>query len=71
MDDNYENINIEELRKDLTDYFGTAMFTFPVAMMDLIDAEKASGDELIQIALNNGFNLDNYFDDTYKYTRTE
>lgn len=56
----YDNIDFEELRRDLMDYFGTATPMFPVAMMDLIDVEHASEDKLIQIALDNNFDLDNY-----------
>ena len=61
------NINIEKLRKDLMDYFGTASFNgFPIASMDLISVENASNEELIQIALNNNFDLNNYINNEYK-----
>lgn len=55
-----ENIDIEKLRSDLIDYFGSAIPFIPVAMGDLIEVENASEDSLIQIAINNGFDLDNY-----------
>lgn len=55
------NIDIEELRKDLEDYFGSAMFNAgEVAMIDLQEIEKASEEELINIAISNGFNLNDY-----------
>ena len=56
----YDNIDFEELRRDLMDYFGTATPMFPMAFMDVIDVENASESKLIQIALDNGFDLDNY-----------
>ena len=55
------NIDIERLRKDLLDYFGSAMFSgFPMAMMDVSRVENASADTLIRIASENGFNLNKY-----------
>ena len=56
-----DNIDIEEFRKDLIDYFGSAMFAVsPIAMIDLTKVENASDEELIRIALDNNFDLDNY-----------
>lgn len=56
-----ENIDFEQLRKDLIDYFGTAMFSgLPLAIMDLSKIEKASKEELIIIAQQNNYDLDNY-----------
>ena len=64
---NIEDINIEKLRQDLIDYFTSAMFlASPVALIDLTDIETANKEELIQIAINEGFNLNNYIN---KYTR--
>lgn len=54
------NIDYEKLREDLMDYFGSAMGLFPVAVMDVIRIENASNDELVQIARENGFDLNNY-----------
>ncbi len=54
------NINVEKLRKDLIDYFGTAMSFMPIAMMELSKVEKASRNELIKIAKENGFDLSKY-----------
>ena len=53
-------IDIEALRNDLINYFGTAMSFNPMAVMDLTEVEKASPEKLIDIALNNGFNLSDY-----------
>ena len=53
-------IDIEKLRKDLMDYFGTAMMYNPLAIMDLSKVEKASPDELVEIARKKGFDLSKY-----------
>lgn len=53
-------IDIEKLRKDLVNYFGTAMMYNPMAMMELSKVEKASPEELVEIAIANGFNLYDY-----------
>lgn len=54
-------ININRLRSELLNYFGTAMAgPFPMAMMDVAKIENASDEELIQIALDNHFDLDKY-----------
>lgn len=58
---NSKNIDIEKLRSDLTDYFGTAMFSgFPMAIVDLSDVERASAEELLNIATKNRFDLKDY-----------
>ena len=55
------SIDIEKLRDDLIDYFGTAMMSgFGAAVMDLTKVERANPEELIQIAINCGFNLNDY-----------
>ena len=55
------NIDIEKLRSDLMDYFGTAMASgFGMAVMDLSKVERASDEELINIALDCGFDLNDY-----------
>lgn len=55
------NIDIEKLRRDLMDYFGTAMASgFGMAVMDLSRVERASDEELINIALDCGFDLNDY-----------
>ena len=54
------NIDVNSLREDLKNHFGTAMQFFPAAMMDLIKVEQASDNEIINIAIRNGFNLADY-----------
>lgn len=55
------NIDIEYLRKDLKDYYGTAMFNAsPLAIMDLSKVEKAGEQELIRMAQAVGLNLNRY-----------
>ena len=58
-------IDIEKLRSDLMDYFGTAMGFFPVVTMDLIKVQNASDEELINIALKNNFDLNKYIINGY------
>ena len=33
----------------------------PVAMMDLVKVENASDEQVVRIALSNGFDLNNYY----------
>lgn len=53
-------IDYEGLRKDLLDYFGTALQSEPFALVDLFRVEFAENDELLAIARNNNFNINNY-----------
>ena len=63
-------IDIESLREDLINYYGTATSFYPVAYMDLIKVEKATDEELIQIAIKNNMDLNNYIiDNNYSKTR--
>ena len=56
-----ENLNIDKLREDLLDYYGTAMFNgFPMAVFDLNKVERASDEELRQMAQRNGVDLTKY-----------
>ena len=55
-----ENIDYKKLKDDLINYFGTAMSFHPMAIMELNKVENASHEQLIQIALNNGFDLSDY-----------
>lgn len=58
---NIEDIDIESLRKDLIDYFTSAMFfVSPVALVDLSKVERATDIEVVQIALDNKFDLEKY-----------
>lgn len=54
------DIDYEKLRNDLIDYYGTAMMCNPMAVIELSDVENASIDKLIQIAIQNGFDLSDY-----------
>lgn len=53
-------IDYERLRRDLIDYFGTAMIYNPIAVVELGEVENASIDKLVQIAIQNGFDLSDY-----------
>lgn len=61
------NIDFERLRQDLIDYFGTAMtIGFGAAIIDISKIENASNEELINIAKQNGFNINNYVISSFK-----
>lgn len=55
-----ENIDYEKLREDLINYFGSATSFYSVAYMDVIKVQNASNEELIYIALQNNFDLEDY-----------
>jgi len=55
-----ENIDFERLRNDLIDHFGTLAQFYPAAYMEVSRVERADHDELIQIALKEGFDLNDY-----------
>lgn len=51
-------IDVDALRDYLLDYCGTAMFSgFPAAVLDVVDIERASGEELCDIAEQLGIDL--------------
>ena len=56
----YVDLDIDRLRKDLIDYYGTAIASNPVAVIELSIVESSSKEQLIYIALNNGFDLKDY-----------
>lgn len=57
-------INGDDLRKDLIDYYGTAMTGgFPMAMMDLSKVENASAEELLEYADKAGLDLNDYVEE--------
>ncbi len=57
----------EKLRSDLIDFYGTASIYNPIAMYDIGLVERANGNELLRVAQNNGFNLNDYVKkDVYK-----
>lgn len=57
------DIDTNKLRKDLIDYYGTAMNNgFPMAVIDLSKAETASEQELIRMAEEEDIDLSRYTD---------
>ena len=54
------NIDYEKLRKDLMNYFGSAIGIFLVSIMEVVRVQNASNSELLEIANQNGFNLSEY-----------
>ena len=56
-----QGIDVEGLRKNLKDYYGTAMFSgFSMAMMDLTRVERASDEEVINMAKEKGIDIRKY-----------
>lgn len=54
-------IDVNRLRRDMKDYYGTAMFNgFPMAVMDLSKVERLSDRELVELAQKNGVDLKKY-----------
>ncbi|MGI6078429.1 MAG: hypothetical protein ACOYCB_09775 [Fastidiosipilaceae bacterium] len=54
-------INVERLRNDLLNYYGTAMFNgFPMAVTDVEKVKYASAEELMMIAVEIGVDLRSY-----------
>lgn len=54
-------MDYKKLKKDIKDYYGTAMFSgFPMAMMNLSDIEKMTNEELIREAKKIGLKLGKY-----------
>lgn len=58
-------IDVERLRMDLLDYFGTAISYNSLAIIDVAKISNASDEEIVRIALQNGFNLNNYKEKEY------
>ena len=53
-------IDVDSLRQDLIDYFGTAAMGNPLAYVDLVAVSKAGDQQLVETAIKNGFNLADY-----------
>lgn len=54
-------IDLSRLRSDLEDYYGTAAFSgMPMAVIELGQAQSASPQELVDMALRAGFDLGRY-----------
>ena len=51
-------IDVDELRDYMKDYCGSAMMSdFPAAVLDVVDVERASGEELCRMAEQMGVDL--------------
>ena len=60
-------MDIDELRKAIMDYYGTAKEgPFPQATIDLIDVENMSDGELIKYAKKKGFISKDYDEEDYE-----
>ena len=56
-------MDLERLRKDIIDYYGSAIFSgFPMAMMDLADIERMTEVKLVKTAKELGFDMSKYED---------
>lgn len=54
-------IDIDRLRSDLVDYFGTGAFSgMPAMMMEVIDIQRMSDEEVAQKAIEMGIDLFQY-----------
>ena len=62
MEIEIDDIDIERLRSDLINYFEGAYFVggFGAAIIDASEVERASDYQVVQIAINNGFDLNKY-----------
>ncbi len=55
-----ENIDYEKLREDLINYYWSATSFYPVSYIDVIKVQNANNEELIYIAQQNNFDLEDY-----------
>ena len=57
-----EEIDINKLKQELKDYYEAAYFTlgYGAALMDSFDLDNLSDEEIINKAIDNGINLENY-----------
>ena len=57
-----DDIDYEALRSDLINQYGAEMVTFSgaIGFSDMLEAEYASDDELLQLAQREGIDLNNY-----------
>lgn len=54
-------LDVSKLRDDLVEYYGTAMCGgLPMAVLELSQAQSASPQELVELALREGFDLGRY-----------
>ena len=68
MEVNLNDIDIERLRSDLINYFEGAYFVggFGAALIDVSEVERASDYKIVQIAINNRFDLNKYLKNNIK-----
>lgn len=59
---NDEDYNYEDLRRDLVDTFGaqSAVFSGGFGFLEMCDAEDASNEQLLEMAIKEGFDIDKY-----------
>lgn len=57
-----EEIDINKLKQDLKDYYEAAYFTlgYGAALMDSFELDNLSDEEIINKAIDNGLNIENY-----------
>ena len=55
-----EDIDFEALRDYLMDYCGTASMYNPASVMELSEVETASPNKLVEIAIKNNIDLDDF-----------
>ena len=61
-----EELDMERLRSDLEDEYGTAANSgFPAAMVDLFDIANATDEEVVAKALNLNYDLNQYRKNRY------
>lgn len=53
-------IDVDNLRDDLRDYYGSAVGCNPTAMTDVINVDSMSDEDVVEKAVENGFNLYDY-----------
>lgn len=70
-DTSLSKIDITRLRKDLVDYYETELYNgFSAAQTELVRVQKASDDELIKAAQEEGFDLNDYAWNTFQVKST-
>lgn len=54
-------IDVSRLRRDMKDYYGSAMFNgFPIVVIDISKIESMSDFELVELAQKNGVDMRKY-----------
>ena len=60
MEIDVNDIDFVSLRRDLLDYYGTAVSSSPFAMSDVVNVETASDMELLNIVNNTSLDITDY-----------